>query len=153
MFSPLSPLRHFFPRSSPFPPWDLSPPFAVEILSPFPPFISFTSMGNIPGVAGDVPLELLRMRKRTRGESNTPMFLTNWVAQARAMNRLVKRLRITAWYVDPPLWKGRPCIMWRARVAHMTRTPLVVFIIRITPYTFTGAGDCWGMPNPIPLSV
>ena len=30
----------------------------------------------------------------------------------------------------------------RARVAHMTRTPLVVFIIQITPYTFTGAGDC-----------
>ena len=29
------------------------------------------------GDAGDVPLELLRMRKRTRGESNTPMFLTN----------------------------------------------------------------------------
>ena len=44
----------------------------------------------------------------------------------------------------PPPWKGRPCIMWRARarVAQMTRTPLVVFIIRITPYTFTGAGDC-----------
>ena len=41
------------------------------------------------GDAGDVAQEVLRMQKRTRGKSNTPMFKERVLA-------------VTAWYVDAP---------------------------------------------------
>ena len=47
------------------------------------------------GDAGNVAQEVLRIERRTRGESNTPMFLRN------CRKDLVERLGITEWYVEP----------------------------------------------------
>ena len=50
--------------------------------------------------AGDVAQEVLRMQKRTQGESNTPMFFSTVFRTAPKRKDLVERLGITASYVD-----------------------------------------------------